>query len=89
MITIFGFKNTKISEYEIIKMLLMSKSGIYKAVNFNLVGEISTFKPINLDHDLILGARLPTRDLSPQRSFAHLVPGAEFIPLLTLRLRSV
>jgi len=29
MITIFGFKNTKISEYEIIKMLLMSKSGNY------------------------------------------------------------
>lgn len=41
MIKNFGFKITKISEYEIIKMLLMSKSGNYRAREFMFVGKKS------------------------------------------------
>ena len=33
-----------------------------------------------LDLDLVLGARLPTRDLTTQRSLAQIVPGAGVYP---------
>ncbi len=40
MITIFGFKITKISEYEMFKMLLKSKSAALGDVENVVVGEI-------------------------------------------------